>query len=212
MKRTLVQAIAVVSLTLGLQAAPILQENFQGASGSGIQTSAGVIPGTIFSLISGSIDINTGADYGWLCVAPASGICVDTTGSTATQPGRGVFETTNAINLSPGSYLLSFSLVRWNDTQNGGGLQDASITVTLGSLYNETFNVDGTWTNQTINRIINVASGTSVYLRFTDNSGSAPYAGAIVDNVLLDAVPEPATYGMIGLGLSALALVRRKRS
>ena len=199
--------VLTLSMSVGAYAGPILAENFESAT-AGFYTS-GAIAGTVFSVISGSIDIDDPGSYGWLCVAPASGKCVDTTGSTQTAPGRGIFETTNLLSLTPGQYLLSFSLVRWNDTQNGGGPQDATISVSLGGLYSETFTVDSGWLNQQIVRNITVASGTSANLRFTDLGGTAGYAGAIVDNVTLNSVPEPSTLCLLGLGLAAMPFARR---
>lgn len=201
-------------------AGAILQEDFESAAIGFYGTAGSVITGTAFSLVSGSIDINGAGpgNYGWLCVSTAVGQCVDTTGSTGSVPGRGVFQTTNALNLDPGVYTLSFSLVHWNDTQSGGGPQDASILVSLGWLYSELFTVDGTWVNQQVVRTITVGSSTSANLQFADQGGTAGYAGAIVDNVSLSSsadnvssVPEPATYGLIGMGLMALGIVQRSR-
>ena len=199
--------VLTLLMGVGVYAGPILSENFESAT-AGFYTS-GAIAGTAFSVVSGSIDINDPSSYGWLCAAPASGACVDTTGSVGTTPGRGIFETTNLLNLTPGQYFLSFSLVRWNDTENGGGPQDASISVSLGGLYNETFTVDSGWVNQQIIRNITVASDTSANLRFTDLGGSAGFAGAIVDNVTLDTVPEPSTLCLLGLGLAVVQFARR---
>jgi hypothetical protein len=207
--RKLNYAVLILSMSVGLHASSILSENFESAT-AGFYTS-GAIAGTAFSVVSGSIDINSPSSYGWLCSAPAAGNCVDTTGSTGSAPGRGVFETTNLLNLPTGQYVLSFSLVRWNDTQNGGGLQDASINVSLGGLYSETFTVDGGWVDQQVVRSITVASDTSANLLFTDLGGTAGFAGAIVDNVTLDSVPEPSTFWLLGLGVAAMPFARRFR-
>src|SRR5690349_15565458 len=113
--------VLTLSLSIGAQAGVIFSENFETAVTGTYSTAGGVITGTTFSLVSGSIDIVGGASYGWLCAAPASSICLDTTGSTASFPGRGVVGTTSLLSLSAGTDVLSFSLVRWNDTQLGGG-------------------------------------------------------------------------------------------
>ena len=186
----------------------VFSENFASAT-AGLY-GAGILPGTGFSVVSGSVDINAGAQYGWLCAAPATGFCLDTTGSTSSVPGRGVFETTLAY-LVQGPTSISFSLVRWNDTVNGGGPQDASVTVTFGGLFSETFTVDGSFSNTTILRNFNVPVATSAKLRFTDNSGTLHAAGAVVDNVVItSAIPEPSTLTLAGLSLLLGAIARRR--
>jgi hypothetical protein len=44
--------------------------------------------------------------------------------------------------------------------------------------------------------------------RYTGEASVANYIG--IDTVSVTAVPEPSTYAMMGLGLAALALVRRR--
>jgi hypothetical protein len=52
-------------------------------------------------------------------------------------------------------------------------------------------------------------SGTGRFaFRYTGSAADADYIG--IDSVRVAAVPEPSTYAMMGLGLAALALVRRK--
>jgi hypothetical protein len=206
--RKFIYLVLTLSMSVGAHAGSILAENFESAT-AGFYAS-GAIAGTAFSVVSGSIDIVGPGSYGWLCAAPASGNCVDTTGSTGSTPGRGVFETTNLLNLTPGPYVLTFSLAHWNDTQDGGGPQDATISVSLGGLYSETFTVDSSWVDQQVVRNITVASSTSANLLFTDLSGTAGFAGAIVDNVTLDSVPEPSTLCLLGLGLAVLPFARRR--
>jgi hypothetical protein len=53
------------------------------------------------------------------------------------------------------------------------------------------------------------ASGTGrIAFRYVGNGADADYIG--IDTVRVAAVPEPSTYAMMGLGLAALALARRK--
>jgi hypothetical protein len=205
-------ALLGVALVSAAPAATIFTEDFSGAT-IGFYN-AGVITGTGFSIVSGSADIvGPGVgNYGHLCVAPAGGQCLDTHGSGAT---RGVIETTNLLDFNtPGVYTLSFALVRWNDSEpQGAGLQDSVVTVTIGGLFNKTYTVDGTWVNQTVTEVINIAapSGTA-RIRFADGGGSAPYAGAILDNVTLDSpVPEPGTVALMSAGLLAAGLLSRRK-
>lgn len=220
MRKQFLFGMILASLLGTASAATLFSENFEGATGPLpiFRNTVGVIPGTGFSLVSGTIDVNApgAANYGGTCAAPASGYCVDTTGSGT----RGVFETTNPFNfLATVQYTLNFALVRWNDTQNGGGQQDATLRV---GLYNG--NVEVVGTTYVVNSGFTNGTQTFVYtpgvtvnglrVRFTDQSGSAAYAGAIVDNVVLsdNTVPEPATFAFVGLGVAALAVARRRRA
>lgn len=223
--------IVGMACTLGMASgATFINENFEGATSSfgTPQTTAGVIAGSAFSLISGSIDINgpgTASNaYGQLCRAPASSKCIDTTGGG--QRSRGVFESTSGFTfLMNVQYALSFSLVRWDDTDasnpGAAGLQDTKIQVTLGGiggLVDNSYTTDSTWINKTVT-VFFIPSSTLVgaKLRFTDLgvANSTSYAGAIVDNVNLgdtSSIPEPATFAFVGLGVAALAATRRKRA
>ncbi len=206
--------VAVLAIALGASIGAqgaLLSEDFEGAT-DGFSNTTGVITGTVFSLLSGSYDIKGPSYYSWICVTPASNRCLDTTGGGG---ARGTIETTNDINFaSAGTYTLMFSLVRWNDTVMGGGLQDATIQVDLGpsgSLFSNTYVVDSTWTNQTVTEMIVIGAPTSGKLRFTDLSGTTGYAGAVLDNVVLDvAVPEPSTFVLLGIGLLGAGFARRR--
>jgi len=200
--------------------ATFINENFEAFSGTaGIQTSAGLIPGTQFTLVSGTIDVNNATSYPVLCRAPAAITCIDTTGGGATP--RGIFESASSFNfLANVQYALSFALVRWDDTGINGsaGPQTTALRVTVGGnngLFDQTFITDATYTNGIITRYFTPSVNTLAKLRFTDlgvSNVSTSYAGAIVDGVSLGdaaSVPEPATFAFVGLGIAALAGVRR---
>ncbi|MDL2354637.1 MAG: carbohydrate binding domain-containing protein [Pseudomonadota bacterium] len=55
-----------------------------------------------------------------------------------------------------------------------------------------------------------VADDTSMKIIFIDTSASSYQADQMLDNVSVAAVPEPATYAMLGLGLAVLSGVRRR--
>src|SRR5215467_1150052 len=117
----------ILSSSISIQAATILSENFNALTPQLTATSAGA-----FSTVGGTnVDIVGGAVFGALCVAPASGNCIDLDGSNGLA--QGILQTTAAIALSPGvSYFLSFDLIG-----SGRGVT-TSTTVTFGP-YSQTF-------------------------------------------------------------------------
>lgn len=116
---------------------------------------------------------------------------------------------TFATSANTAVILESFDLDEWN----GGGTMDIDWTVTgsvsgaLGS---------GNWTRSTGGRdtiapSITGAAGESLTLTFALNGGTASYVA--VDNLVLDqisAVPEPTSAALLGLGLGAMAMRRRR--
>jgi len=180
--------------------ADAVQENFNELTPSLNATNLGA-----FSVTSGAVDLVGGALYGYLCVSPASGNCVDMDGT----PGPGTISTGN-ITLTPGTYLLSFDLL---GSQRGN---TTSTTVTLGSLFGETFVLTSTDdTSGVVSQLITVGATTIVQLVFTSNDPSPSYNGALLDNVDLksvsEAVPEPGTWGMLLAGVLMLAGFANRR-
>jgi hypothetical protein len=152
-----------------------------------------------FTVTSGSVDVVGGGLYGSLCVAPESGNCVDLNGSTGTAGQI----SSASLTLTPGIYTLSFDLI---GSQRGSA---TSTTVTLGSLYNQTFLLSsGDVTSGIVNATINVGTTTVTPLIFTSNTSSN--VGALLDNVSLVSTPEPATLALLGIGLAGLMFRRRR--
>ena len=172
-----------LAVVLAAPAAAIFSEDFEGAT-PGYDGTLGIIAGTQFSLVSGSIDVNGPGNggsiapyYPELCVAPTSGNCIDTTGG---ESGRGTMSTTVPISFTTaGAYVLSFDLEGWSDS----GFTDAyaTVRVDLGSLIvNDQFTVYGANNPYLPAGILfQVIAPTQATLTFTDLGGNYSFAGAI---------------------------------
>jgi hypothetical protein len=135
-----------------------------------------------------------------LCRPPASGNCLNF-GDT-----NGVL-TSKSVELEPGhDYLLAFDLLG-NPTTPAG--LETTTTVTLGSVYDHTFTLGPT--DITDGRVVDyfeVSTPEMVQLIFKA-SGPAGSDGAVLDNVYL--APEPASLGLMALGLLGAGVAGRKR-
>ena len=111
------------------------------------------------------------------------------------------------LRLAPGVYNLSFNLI---GSQRGN---TTATTVTLGSLFNETFVLSsGDITDGIVNTMITNRTATTVSLVFTsDTPGNV---GALLDNVSLTpatvVTPEPTTFMLVGFGLFSMIVGRRR--
>jgi hypothetical protein len=165
-----------VLLVIAAPAQVILQENFDELTPQLTVTSAG----TFFNTINPTnVDIVGGDLFGYLCVPPESGNCLDLDGSDGLSQGDLVSTT---FTLNPGIlYTLSFDLI--------GSQRDVttSTTVSLGSYYSQTFVLDsGDITSGIVTTQFTVPSTTTNnYLEFKSNTPGN--VGALLDNVSITA-------------------------
>jgi hypothetical protein len=208
MKTTRV-ALALLVLTGWLTAGVIFSEGFEGGTPGDVIT--GVIAGTTFEVTGGNVDLVAPPNiYASLC--GGGGACIDTTGSG----GRGTIQTVDTIFFEPGTYILRFSLQGWSFVDPGIGLlnESATIRVILGSVVSEVISVTGSANPYPVYQIVfPIFSEQNLRLSFQDLSGSAGYAGAILDDIVIETtVPEPASFLLVLPALAGLLWARRRRT
>ena len=209
------RALTITSLFLGTLAAAsagaiVFQDNFSSSAPGIVNDDAAPGPlftGANFSLTAGTIDLNGPTYYTELCQGTAT-YCIDTTGAGGS---RGQI-TSDTFALAPGSYLLSFDLFGWNSF---GLTETASVNVQLGALVNQTYNTDGAvpFGGPIVIAFTVASSLPAVQLVFTDTgtNDSSAFAGAILDNIVVQAVPEPASMFLAGGALVCLSFLRLRK-
>ncbi len=196
-------ALCLVSVGVARADTTLLQDNFNAETPQLNKTDF-----ANFNVSNGSVDVIGFSGMGKV---------VDIDGSSG---NAGRLESKSLFTLTAGNtYELSFALFP-NGTNN-------SITVMLGTAYNETFTSAqlialGGNNFTAITRTITVLSTTSARLSFEDILGM-DNVGILLDNVSLigrdgttptpppSAVPEPTTMLLLGTGLAGIAAKVRKR-
>ncbi len=200
MKITAILAGAALAFAAsGANAAVVLFDNFD-SSGPGQLNWPG---DTVFTSTSapGSVDlIPVGGDYD---IQPGNGFYVDLDG-TSGDGNSPSGQLTSVNSFGPGAYTLSFSLAG-----NGRGAAPQSLNVSLGSFSTTIAGQTSATGFTTFNYAFTTA--TAGQLVFTE-SGPSTQQGSLLDNVVLSAAPEPATWSLMiaGVGLAGFALRRRR--
>jgi len=184
-------AAAVVAFAGGAQAAPIFSDNFDGDA-QGLN----VVPGG-WTVTGGTVDIvPVGGSFHFL--SDSNGNYVDLDGSSGSA---GLLSTTIATPVA-GAYTATFSLA--GNHRNGA---PEVVTVRFGGT-TETFS-PAEFDDLAVHTITGVSSGGAITLSFQD--ASHDNIGALLDDVSVSAVPEPATLSLMAAGVLALGFAARRR-
>jgi hypothetical protein len=121
-----------------------------------------------------------------------------------TDTHNGEITTKDSFDFEPGiTYTLKFDL---SGNPRAGAANQESVSVAVGTIYQEIFSLNASDPWQTITRSFTVGTTTSEKLSFS-GTGTAMNLGMLLDNVNL--VPEPGTFAITAIGFFLLALTRK---
>jgi len=224
--------LATLICCTSANAAVIFSDTFEsypaGLSLPGLGSVWTVVQGTTLyngSLYTGSVDLlGSGVFQNTICVtAGGADQCVDLSGSTP-APSGAKLETVQSLSFVPGTtYNLSFDLAgsQRGDTNTvvvgitNGVLAPVTFTKLTGDQFNPRTVIPFTVSAPVSGQLY---FDNSSNINFTTTCGGGEFCGfdgALLDNVSIDSVPEPATGSLFGIGFIGAALfakARRRRS
>lgn len=203
----LIAAAVLTGATVSANAAVIFQDNFDTENGGvGALNYAGF---SNWSVSNGTVDL---IGNGYFDFLPGNGLYVDLDGSSS---NAGVM--LNTQNLVDGDYTLSFDLAG-NQRNNALEYTTASVSILVGAgqAASSSYMLDRDAGFQTFSldfSINDILPQSMIGITFGAFGGDN--IGMLLDNVILEskdvaAVPEPAGFGILGVGLLSLGLIRRR--
>ena len=208
--RALIGGVALSGATLAMalgsidraQAATFsLSDNFNTENGGAAQLSYNNFAN--WNVSKADVDLIGNGNFDFF---PGNGLYVDLNGAA---PGGLTSKITYAFNTGD-VVNLGFRLAGAGDASN------PTVTVALGSLYNETFTRTQGQAFTPVSASFTVGADTNAALSFTANGGT--YAGLLLDDVLLastagvptTAVPEPSDLAGTAFAFGSVVLLKRK--
>jgi choice-of-anchor C domain-containing protein len=204
MRKTVFAAIVAVALPAAAQAASIVNGSFENGTDPGTFTtvSAGQTNITGWDVLSGSVDY-----IGTYWQASDGVRSVDLSGNSIGTLGQ----TVTALTAGQ-SYKVTFDVSRNPD---GGVNPRTGVFSANGQTFNFAYS-DATNTRANMKwatvSYTFLATGSSALISFASDSSGGCCFGPALDNVRIDAVPEPASWALMIGGFTLLgATVRRRR-